>query len=292
MHSTTNPALPAGSLTRLPPIGRPILAALLCLAIFSQSANADKDAPELKVLFQEYEEAQAKFSKTKDYGQPYRDSIETAQKLLSALINYWMSQPEDSEGESFAAKEIKAVFKVLAGSPLTEKHNLGKSFIARAVWPLLANSEIKPGKAKFLEGLVKPQMGVRMNDQAAKRGKPTEPLGWDVQAAYVLALVRSDKEKQASEEISILHKKVTINHGRNPDGKLDFGADAGKGRYRDYKDFLQLCEALHALQASISKDFETAHEHIAIAQGIKKELSPEADTLAKEAIKRAKLEKE
>lgn len=195
----------------------------------------------MKQLRQRYQQARATFAKTKDYRTDYRESIESAQKLISGLLNHWMALPDGSAELPAVHKEIKAVFKDLAGHPLTEKYNLAKSFIASTTWPLLADEEPTPAQAAFMVELTKPQMGVRMNDRSARSGKPTEPLGWDVQAAYALALIRSGNDKQAHDEITILHDKVSINHARNPKGRLDYGPEAGARRYRNYTDYLQLC---------------------------------------------------
>ena len=269
-----------------------ILACLLCLVPFSQSPLAGAEGEELSQLRQRYEEARAHFAKTQDYGKAYRESNEAAQQLLSALLGHWVALPEGSADEPDVRKEIKSVFKELAGSPLTEKHNIEKSFIARTVWLLLAEKKPTKGKAAFLAELTKPQFGVRMYDKLARRGQPGEPLGWHVQAAHALALLRSGKEQQAREEISILHKKVSINHTANPKGRLDYGSEAGDARFRSYTDYLQICEALLALQAANSNDCDAAKKHIGNAKKLNKTPTPEAVPLLKEAAQLINLGKD
>jgi len=272
--------------------GSSILACVLCVVAFSQSARAEAQVETMEQLRQRYQQARATFAKTKDYGKDYRESIESAHKLISALLNHCMTLPEGSAEVPVVCQEIRTVFKYMAGSPLTERYNNEKSFLARAVWRLLADDEPKTEQAAFMVELTKPQMGVRMNDRRARSGKPTEPLGWDVQAAYALALIRRGNDKQARAEITILHDKVSINHARNPKGRLDYGPEAGAGRYRNYTDYLQLCEALHALQAAISNDREGAKKHIENARKLREALSPEATPLVTEVARRVKMDKD
>lgn len=141
-----------------------ILVCILCTVVSPQSAMAETQGEKLDGLRQKYEVARANFAKTQDYGKPYRESIESAQELVKALLDHWMSLPGDDGDLPGLQKEITKVFKDLAGSPLTEKYNQGKSFMARTAWPLLAGKKPTPGQAAFLAGLTKPQMGVRMND--------------------------------------------------------------------------------------------------------------------------------
>lgn len=283
---------------------------ILCIALAGQGLSDEKptnpqatetkkraarvgDSEErLEQLRRRHQEASATFSKTKDYGGPYRESIASAHELLSALLIYWKALPEGSPEAETAEKEIKTVFKDLAGGRGTERYNLAKSFIARATWPLLVDSNLTQKQAKFVMELTKPQMAVRMNDKKARRGKWTDPLGWDVQAAYALSLIRSGANKQALNEISVLRDKVSQNRARKPNGTLDYGPEAGPGRYRNYLDYLQLCEALHALQAAVSNDREGAGKHLGNARKLRKDLSPEATPLVAEVMRRVELNKD
>ena len=199
-----------------------------------------------------------------------------------------MTLPEDAAEEPALGQEIRAVFKDLAGNPWTNKYNIGKSFMARTVWPLLADLEPIPAQAAFMAELTKPQIGVRMNDRQARAGNPTEPLGWDVQAAYALALIRSGQYKQARDEITMLHDKVSINYALSPKGSLDYGVEAGAGRYRNYTDYLQLCQVLHALQDAISNNDEGAREHMEKARKLREDFSPEASPLVTEVSRRVR----
>ncbi|MFT5128555.1 MAG: hypothetical protein ACI8W8_002168 [Rhodothermales bacterium] len=242
----------------------------------------------LQQLRQRHQQARATFAETQDYGKAYQESTEAAHALISALLNHWMALPEGSAGAPLVKEEVRAVFKETAGSKFTERYNNEKSFLARTVWPLLANAEPTPKQAALMVEMTKPQMGVRMNDKRARAGNPTEPLGWDVQAAHALALIRSGNDKEARDEITLLHDKVSINHARNPNGKLDYGPAAGAERYRNYTDYLQLCLALHALQAAISNDHEGARTHIENARKLGEALSTAATPLVAEVAQRIK----
>ena len=273
-------------------IGPFFLACVLCVVAFSQSGVAEAPVETVEQLRQRYQQARATFARTKDYGKAYRESKESAHKLMTALLNHWMALPEGSTEEPAVCREIKTVYKDMAGNPLTEKYNKAKSFLAQALWPILAADEPTREQAALMVELTRPSMGVRMNDRRARSGKPTEPLGWDVQAAYALALIRSGKDKQAHDEVTILRDKIAINHARNPSGRLVYGPEAGEGRYRHYTDYLQLCEVLHALQAAISNDREGAKLHIEKAGKQREGLSPEAALLVTEVTRRISVDKD
>lgn len=243
---------------------------------------------QLQQLRQRHNQARATFAETQDYGEDYQESKDAAHALISALLNHWMTLPEGSAEAPLLKEEIRAVFKETAGSKFTEQHNTEKSFLARTVWPLLANSEPTREQAVLMAEMTKPQMGVRMYDKMARAGQPTEPLGWDVQAAHTLALIRSGKAKEARDEISILHDKVSINNARNPKGSLDYGPEAGEARYRNYTDYLQLCQVLHALQAAIANDHESAQAQLENARKLRETLSTEAAPLVAEVDRRIK----
>ena len=255
----------------------------MSMVVFFNLANTNSQAVELDLLRKQHQKAHAKFAETQDYGKDYRESIESSHQLISALLNYWITLPENSAKFPVICKEIKTIFKDTAGR---------KSFLARAVWPILSEKELTKKQAAFIVKLSKPQMSVRIYDKLARLGKSTEALGWDVQAAYALALIRSGNNKQARNEISILHRKVSINRKANPMGRLDYGPSAGARRYRNYTDYLQLCEVLHSLQSIISGDREGAVKHIEIAQKLRRTFSPESIALSTEVKQRISMVKD
>ncbi|MDG2223741.1 MAG: hypothetical protein P8L85_20350 [Rubripirellula sp.] len=241
-------------------IHRFTLALLLSVAVFLPSTQAET----LEALRQSYQEAHDSASKIEnpkigaegfreklsDWADAHRKSQESARALILALLDHWVTLPDDKA----VKEEVEAICKDLAGDPQTENYRTAKSFFARTAWPLLANNKLTKDQAEFLAELTKPSGNSGINGVLARLGRPSEPQGWDVQAAYALALIRSGKEKQAREQISNLHAKVSANYKAYPEGGLDYGPEAGDARYRNYVDYLQLCEVLHGLQASISDD--------------------------------------
>ena len=287
-------------------IYRSILACVLCVVAFSPTARAEEQAETLEQLRQRYQEARdtaAKIEnpdlgsegfheKLKVWAEAYQKSQTSARALIPALLNHWMTLPNDSAEVPAVCKEIKTVCKDMAGHPRSEQYSNAKSFFARTAWPLLADNKLTQEQAGLLVKLTEPQLLVRMNDRKARLGQPTEPLGWDVQAAYALALIRSGNDKQSRDEITILHDKVSINYKANPKGSLDYGPEAGEARYRNYIDYLQLCEILHGLQAAISKDHAGATQRIKQARKLRDVLSPEASLLIAEVGRRAEADED
>jgi hypothetical protein len=263
-------------------------ALLLSLAALMPSTQAAT----LETLRQTYQEARDTVSsiqrpvigstgfqeKLETWADANRQSQESARALLPALLDHWMTPAGDND----VKEEIKEVCAHLAAGSWTEQSSNAKSFFARTAWPLLAKSELDKDQAEFLAGMIKPTGRSSVSELLARFGQPTEPQGWDVQAAYALALIRSGKEKQARDQILMLHAKVSANYKANPEGGLDYGPEAGDARYRNYVDYLQLCEVLHGLQASISDDQEGGKDRIKRAKKLRDELSPEASMLIAE----------
>ena len=253
-------------------MGRHALTVLMFFMVLSEGMCAEASIEQFR---QEYREARATFGKTRDYGKDYRESVASAHALIAALLNHWLNLPEHSGEVSIVCREIKTVLKDTAGT---------RSFLARTLWPLLSESKPTSSQANFMAQLIKPQKGIHFYDLLSRLGQPTEPLGWDVQVTYALALIRSGNDKQAQKHINLLHRKVSINHTHNPKGSLDYGPEAGTGRYRDYIHYLQLCEVLHALRATVSNDHTSARKHIENARKHREPLSPEAAPLVAEIV--------
>jgi len=98
-------------------------------------ARAEEQAETLQQLRQRYQQARDIFAKTEDWGEAYTKSQESARALISALLNHWVTLPDDSAEAPAVCKEIKTVCKDMGGDPLTERYSNAKSFLARAVWP-------------------------------------------------------------------------------------------------------------------------------------------------------------
>ena len=267
-------------------IGSSILVCALSTVVFSQSARANTQENTLEQLRQRYHQAHATFTKTKQYGKVYDESLESGHKLITALLNHWVTLPEGSAKATVVRQEIRTVCSNMAGKPLTVRRNKEKSFLARVIWPRIADDGIIPAQAAFMAELIEPQMSIRMNDKAAIRGDKTEPIGWDVQAAYALALIRSGNYKQAHNEINILTVKVGISHGFNPKGRLDNGSKTETERYESYTDYVQLCQSLLALLAAVSNDYKSALRIIEVARAMQHTISPKATPLIAEVNRR------
>lgn len=78
--------------------------------------------------------------------------------------------------------------------------------------------------AQVIINLTQPGAAVRVADRLADQGRPTEPLGWDIQATHALALARAGLIDQAIQENEALMKKIQVNllRGRLPDLELEF----------------------------------------------------------------------
>ena len=159
--------------------------------------------------------------------------------------------------------------------------------MSRIAWPLLANSNLTKEQSELLAQLIKPPSASKISDVLARIGLPTEAYGWDQQAVHALALIRLGKEKQARSEIATLYAKVSANYKSNPKGSLDYGPEAGESRYRDYVDYLQLCELLSGFQDSISNDHKSATKHVAQAKQLRSKVSPKAAVLIAEISRRS-----
>ena len=217
----------------------------------------------------------------------HKKSQLTAKALIPALFNHWIDQPNDQQ----LKKEIESVYNGLAGKPTPQRYNQTQSFMSRIAWPLLAHSNLTKEQAELLAKLVKPPSAWRISDVMARIGMPTEANGWDQQAVYALALIRLGKEKQARSEISNLYAKASTNYKANPKGSLDYGPEAGESRYRDYVDYLQLCELLSGFQDSITNNHTGATKHVSQAQKLRNKVSPEAAVLIEEISRRSKSDK-
>jgi len=260
--------------------GRSALACLLCVAAFQLPARANEQKEKLQQLSDQYQAARKIVAETPEWDlEASRNAREAAHALLPEMLDFWMALPDGSEEQAKTGEGIKLICRDLASPTRTERENIERSFIARTVWPLLADEKVTQKQAAFLAELSEPQFSIRVNDKFARRGMGTEPLGWDVQAAYALALIRSGNPEQARDEITILHNKVSKNHKARPND-------------RSFTDALQLCEVLHALQAAVSKDHEGAKKHIENARKLQDATSSKAAPLVNEVTRRVRVDKD
>jgi len=208
---------------------------LLAVALF---ARADEQADALDQLRQNYQKAKAAVAKvdkpekgSPDFRQKLtawsaatRQQRKTAELLAPALLNHWATLSDDSEELMAVAEEIRTAYTDMSGKPLTVRDSKAKSYFAGVVIPMLVDFKLSQRRAGLLVELTTPFAGIRINDQVALIGKPTEPLGWIVQDAHSLALLRAGRVDEAQRENELLRKKVTINlqRGRVPNLKVNY----------------------------------------------------------------------
>ena len=143
---------------------------------------------------------------------------------IAELLDAWKRLPEQSE-ESEAAAKISTLHNELSKrqTPNTENSRQTSARLALLSWPFLADS-IPKTMAQTLADLTKPDTAIRMSDRLAEADRPTEPVGWDVQAVHALALARAGRTEEALRENEALMKKIDVNlrKGRLPEMQLEF----------------------------------------------------------------------
>ena len=95
--------------------------------------------------------------------------------------------------------------------------------LAAMSWPLLLAGYPTDFNEAMVE-LTVPYPAIRVGDKMAEAGRPTEPLGWEVQAAHAIALARAGKTEEALKENQALMNKIDVNvrKGRLPNLQLEF----------------------------------------------------------------------
>jgi len=152
-----------------------------------------------------------------------------------------------------------------ASQPTESTYNTAAK-LSEICWPVLLAGYPEEFNEAIVE-LTVPYLAIRVNDKMAEAGRPTEPLGWDVQSAHALALARAGKTKEALKENETLMKKIDVNvrKGRLPDPKSEF-----LGTLRSQKSLLKQALLQKALILAIagrtvdSVDASTAAGHIEV----------------------------
>ena len=155
--------------------------------------------------------------------------------------------------------------------------------IALAAWPIALRGcpLTRNGDAsefyKALVELTRPHAAIRANDRLADAGKPTEPIGEDLQAVHVLALARSGELEKALGENRRLVKKLEVNQekSRLPDLKLIF-----LGVERSPKSLLQQTVLQEALILALNGQAAEAIEKSQAAGEFDTTGYTDADTIA------------
>jgi|GEM_PF-2267097 len=144
---------------------------------------------------------------------------------IAELLDAWKNLPDQAGESGDFEKKFSNLHNELRRqqTPNTESRQQTSESLALLSWSHLSDAIPKP-MAQRLADLTKPDAGIRLSDRLAEAGRPTEPLGWDVQSTHALALARAGKIEEALKENEALLKKIDINvrKGRLPDLRLEF----------------------------------------------------------------------
>ena len=144
---------------------------------------------------------------------------------ISQLLGKWKKSSTDRKQAQAYAEKLRVLAEELYGplKPNTESHRQASQELAVICWPYVLDAMPKT-MAQAIIGLTKPDAAVRVSDRLADQGRPTEPLGWDIQATHALALARAGAIEQALQENDALMNKIQINlmRGRLPDLEMEF----------------------------------------------------------------------
>lgn len=185
---------------------------------------------------------------------------DAAQKLFPVLAEVATSaRAEDYEIIKFELKQIHGDLFV----DRTQAGHDALSFFAKSIVPLLRDKKLAPERATLFADLTKPDQWVREYDKMMERGQLCEPVGWDIQDAYALALGRAGKFKEARRESDLLLKKVNliITKGRLPGvGTYHHGVvRQKKSLQREFMCHRALIEALAGDAAKARAKLKEAH---------------------------------
>ncbi|MCA9176196.1 MAG: hypothetical protein KDB14_17035 [Planctomycetales bacterium] len=125
--------------------------------------------------------------------------------------------------------------------------------------------------------LTAPYPAIRVSDRMAVDGRPTEPLGWDVQAAHAIALARAGLMEEALQENAALGKKIAVNveKGRLPDLQSEF-----LGKLRSQRSLLKQVQLQKSLILAIAGKTAESVESAAAAGQIEVAKATEDDQVA------------
>jgi hypothetical protein len=236
---------------------------LILLLSSVQVTATDKKQEKLKTLIAQFDQSHSLYKSTPNpilgeknfhdklgaWSNSYKSVKDAARKLAPELLHHWMFLPDGSPQTKEAATKVKKVLLLLKS---------GKDNIARFTWKTLVDQKLTTKKSALLVDLLKPNRTVRFNDACALNGLPTEAYGWDIQAAYALALLRNQQTKQFLAEIKVLKTKVSVNYKSGPDFGLDYGPEAGKYRYRTTLNYIQLCDVINGYHLALLGKFTGA----------------------------------
>jgi predicted XRE-type DNA-binding protein len=157
--------------------------------------------------------------------------------------------------------------------------------IAAASWPVVLAGY--PSQFNdVLVDLTQPYAAIIVSDKLAEQGRPTEPLGWDVQAAHAIALARAGKIEESLKGNQKLMQKIEINlqKGRLPNQQTEF-----LGAARSQKSLLMQSQLQKALILAIARKTADSVDASAAAGQVEIENPTQADQPAIQALLHALL---
>lgn len=183
------------------------------------------------------------------------DRQPTAADRLEAIIDQWKQSPEDTADLEQQLRTLQQDLKT-ASLPDTEVARRDTAGFVALLWPHLQRP-MPRSLGRVLAELTTPGTSVRLSDAMAKAGRPTEPVGWESQAAHALALGWAGTTQQALAENQTLENKIRTNveKGRVPDLQLTF-----LGRMRSQQSVWKQIRLQQAMLHALAGDLTTATE--------------------------------
>ncbi len=199
------------------------------------------------------------------------------QQIAQLLAEWKESSPDAKQAQAYA-KKIRVLTDELYEplQPHTENYRRASQQLAVICWPYVLDAVPKT-MAQVISTLTKPDAAVRASDRLADQGRPTEPLGWDIQATHALALARTGLIEQAIQENEALMKKLQINlmRGRLPDLEMEF-----LGANRTQKSLLKQTHLQQALILALADKIAESTDASTSAGAVDVSKPTKADLLA------------
>ncbi len=192
----------------------------------AENANAPQDKPQAVVAVRESEltaETQKMLddliAETKAKDCPWGDSIQAKQlywtcELRTAVVDLVGERIQLIESGVQPSAQTMNELRGLADFfnrtiQATESSRNDACEIARKLWPALLLGYPEEMN-EVMTKLTKPFVSIRIEDSMAEAGRPTEGIGWEVQAAHALALARVGSIEEAIKQTELLEKKIRL----------------------------------------------------------------------------------
>lgn len=172
---------------------------------------------------------------------------------LQAIVDAWHQNPDQTQPLEQQLRTLQQDVQQTA-RPFTEAARKNASRFVTLLWPHL-QQPMPASLGVVLSELTTPGPAVRTSDALAKQGRPTEPVGWEQQAAHALALGHAGRLREALEENQKLEGKILLNleKGRLPDLQLTF-----LGKQRSQRSVWKQVKLQQALLHALAGDLPQA----------------------------------